>query len=193
STTPSCSWSIPATRRAGSCGSRAGGRERRSPPPPNWRGYELPNLPRLARADGARARAAVQALHRRRGSAPGRRAHADPRGAALGRGDLLRPRPQRLPRRPHGRAHRRRPALEPLVRGARVGGRREARAAALRDGPGGLVTWPVTLPGSWVASTEPEAVIARRECDEPFQGRGRTLATCDRGPRGPGERCRLRH
>src|SRR5438874_3804023 len=45
-----------------------------------------------------------------------------------------------------------------------------------------LVTWPVTLPGSWVASTEPEAVIARRECDEPFQGRGRTLATCDRGP-----------
>src|SRR5204862_5049660 len=45
-----------------------------------------------------------------------------------------------------------------------------------------LVTWPVTLPGSWVASTEPEAVVARRECDEPFQGRGRTLATCDRGP-----------
>src|SRR5205823_1441761 len=45
-----------------------------------------------------------------------------------------------------------------------------------------LLTWPVTLPGSWVASTEPEAVIARRECDEPFQGRGRTLATCDRGP-----------
>src|SRR5436190_23591375 len=42
--------------------------------------------------------------------------------------------------------------------------------------------WPVTLPGSWVASTKPEAVIARRECDQPFQGRGRTLAPRDRGP-----------
>src|SRR5438874_248954 len=42
--------------------------------------------------------------------------------------------------------------------------------------------WPVTLPGSWVASTKPEAVIARRECEQPFQGRGRTLAPRDRGP-----------
>src|SRR5204862_5829717 len=31
-------------------------------------------------------------------------------------------------------------------------------------------------------STKPEAVIARRECEQPFQGRGRTLAPRDRGP-----------
>jgi hypothetical protein len=45
-----------------------------------------------------------------------------------------------------------------------------------------LVVRPVTLPGSWVASTKPEAVIARRQGDQPCQGRGRTLAQRDRGP-----------
>src|SRR5204863_2867317 len=58
--------------------------------------------------------------------------------------------------------------------------RRRPRLDRLR--PTGIVAWPVTLPASWVASTKPEAVIARRECEQPFQGRGRTLAPRDRGP-----------
>src|SRR5205085_10562889 len=71
---------------------------------------------------------------------------------------------------------RRLPADLPGRAGAEDQGGRQRAAQGL------LVTWPVRLPGSWVASTEPGAVIARRECDEPFQGRGRILATCDRGP-----------
>ena len=47
---------------------------------------------------------------------------------------------------------------------------------------GNLVVWPVTLPGSWVASTKPAAVIVRRQGWKPCQGRGRTLAPRDRGP-----------
>ena len=53
---------------------------------------ELTHLPRLARADGDRAGASVQALHRRRGEAAGGRAHAGSGHLAVGGRDLLRSR-----------------------------------------------------------------------------------------------------
>src|SRR5204863_6420094 len=41
-----------------------------------------------------------------------------------------------------------------------------------RGRAGKLVVWPVTLPGSWVASTKPEAVIARRQGTSLGKGEG---------------------
>jgi hypothetical protein len=55
-----------------------------------------------------------------------------------------------------------------------------------------LVVWPVTLPGSWVASTKPEAVIARRQGRGLDKGEGGLWRRVIAG-QGPGERCRLHH
>ena len=52
--------------------------------------------------------------------------------------------------------------------------------------------WPVTLPGSWVASTKPEAVIARRQGRGLVKGEGGLWRRVIAG-QGPGERCRLHH
>jgi hypothetical protein len=38
------------------------------------------------------------------------------------------------------------------------------------------------LPRFWVASTKPEAALARSQGRQPWQERGSTLAQCDRGP-----------
>src|SRR5437763_555163 len=53
-----------------------------------------------------------------------------------------------------------RPAAEPQ--------REPVRASSGFEGQGRrLVVWPVTLPASWVASTKPEAAIARRQGLQP--------------------------
>ena len=81
---------------------------------------ELPNLPRLARADGDRARSPVQAPDRPAGPAPRRCVDPDP-GGEPGRGlDLLRPGPPRVLRAAHRSACRRRAAQLALVRPDRV-------------------------------------------------------------------------
>ena len=67
----------PAGEERGWCGSKEAGRSRRNPRPD-----ELAHVPGLARADGARARPPVQALHGRRGAAPGRGADEDHAGVA---------------------------------------------------------------------------------------------------------------
>jgi hypothetical protein len=54
------------------------------------------------------------------------------------------------------------------------------------------VVWPVTLPGSWVASTKPGAAIVRgKACslDKGERGRWRRVIA----GQGPGERCRSDH
>ena len=70
---------LPGRRRArpGAARGHAGRWRRRAPLPKSGRD-ELPDLPRLARADGDRARPPVQALHGPRGAAAGGGAGADP-------------------------------------------------------------------------------------------------------------------
>ena len=67
------------TRAAASSGWKDAGR---LPAAELERSHEQPHLPRLARSDGDRARAPVQALHRRRGAAARRRADEDLAGRA---------------------------------------------------------------------------------------------------------------
>ena len=93
---------------------------------------ELPDVPRLARADGDRARSPVQALHGRRGAAAGGCARPARGLPAGGGGDLRRPRQERLLRSAHGPAGGRGAPRHALVRGARVG---DERVRAVRPSP----------------------------------------------------------
>ena len=91
----------PAARPARCCSTAAGAMQENARLRANRRADELAHLPRLAAADGARARPPVQALHAARGAAAGRRARLA-RSGRLRRGrDLLRPREPRLQRRAH--------------------------------------------------------------------------------------------
>src|SRR5437588_426064 len=136
---------------------------------------ELPDLSRLARADGDRARPPVQALHRAAGPAACRGADGYT-GPEPGRGrDLLRSGPSRLlltTYRPPGRGG---PTGLALVRPHRVDGLGTGAARNVEGPPGGTSSWPSLWSPSWSESWSSESAATAVVETEPAGG-ARSLA-----------------